>query len=159
MAHRLGAGAITIRDLVVATVASRSKESARINTVAIGPARSRRQWKSGRSRANYLVGGVVAFAAVGALAVLVLVLSGTVSPHDRLPAQKTDQNWDVVGTITLPPSGAFCRQLALDNRTGGISDLGWVRCTGVGVDRMQVPALQSTAGAAADVRRSFANRQ
>lgn len=142
---------------VVATLASSSTLSARKHRGPIRPAPTQRQRQSGRRRANFKVGGAVALFGLAAFAALGFLLSGAPVSHGPLPPQTTDRNWDVVGTITLAPSGAFCRQLAFDNNTGSISDLGWVRCIEAGADR-QAAAGQTTAGAFADVRRSFANR-
>jgi hypothetical protein len=72
--------------------------------------------------------------------------------------QTTDANWDVVGTITLAPSGAYCRQLALDNNTGVISQLGFIRCTDAEPDRFHADVGPGPTGRLDGIRRSFTQR-
>ncbi len=108
---------------------------------------------NGRGRANIFVGGLFAIVSIAALA---FVLQDAAREVPSVP-QTTDPNWDVVGTIMLAPSGAFCRQLALDNNTGVISPLGFVRCINSEPRRTHA-AEMGTAGRLESIRQSFAKQ-
>lgn len=92
------------------------------------------------------------------LAVFAIVLP-RIAPRE-LPSvpQTTDPNWDVVGTITLAPEGAYCRQLALDNNTGDISEIGRVRCIEIERERTEAASSDNTAARLDSIRKSFSKR-
>jgi hypothetical protein len=111
---------------------------------------------SGRSRANFVLGGLLAVAALGAiLALLPMIHARTFSSLPEIAPQTTDRHWDVVGTITLPAEGAYCRQLALDNKTGAITPRGHVRCVEAGAGE---PSADDGAGRLDAIRRSFSRQ-
>lgn len=115
----------------------------------------RRGRASGRSHANFVVGGVATMVLFAAFA-LALPMIGS-KEVSSLPPQTTDPHWDVVGTILFPPSGAFCRQLSIDNNTGAITQGSFVRCIDAQLGRVHSAATDAAnIGPLEGIRRSFA---
>lgn len=110
----------------------------------------------GRSRKHYVLGVV---GTVG-LAVFFAVLLPSLGPRERESHGWTiDREWDAKGTITMAPSGEFCRQFMLDNVTGEVTERGLVRCHGeeaVAGEPSMLPSERENRLEA--VRRSFSRR-
>lgn len=109
-----------------------------------------------RSRKHYALGAV----ATAGLAVFFAVLLPSLGPRERETGQWTvDPQWDAKGTITMAPSGEFCRQLLLDNVTGEVTERGLVRCHGEETPAGEPSMLPSERENRLEaVRRSFSRR-
>ena len=79
---------------------------------------------TGRPHSKLLLAGWASL--VGCLVVMALMPG--VASFPTLNPEEASAEREIVGSITLAPEGAFCRHLALDNRTGVLSDRGYFRC-------------------------------
>ena len=79
--------------------------------------------KSGRSSRGFIVGGAAIMILLGGGAILINAMQA----HDPLVS---DGSRHQVGTITLAPEGEFCRQLAFDNTSGRMVEVGRIKCMG-----------------------------
>jgi hypothetical protein len=107
--------------------------------------------KIGDSR-SFIVFGVAIIIMLG-IASILLQLQPDSHPA---PPGAADANRHNVGTITLAPEGVYCRQLALDNRSGDLVEAGRIKCIGPGSVEPEQPMQDRYSGGRIEaIRKSF----